>query len=139
MLLEFVAADSRKEDAVADKRMTSVDLLCKGSSSSGYDSPREALRCFLRGLMEEEVSGLIGDKRFIRTLKEKAFWMHSFEMIEKSLQCLPEFRRLDDHQWILGQHRYLTPFKVRCSFAPASELAARIGPTRRLVNWCLYS
>jgi putative transposase len=52
---------------VAEERMAAVDLLCKRSGDAGYDFLREGLRCFLQGLMEEEVVSLIGAERYERS------------------------------------------------------------------------
>lgn len=42
-------------------------MVCKGRRGSGYDSPKEELRCLLQQLMEEELATLVGAERLERS------------------------------------------------------------------------
>ena len=60
---------------------------------------------------EPEGSGVA--ERFIRTLKEKVLWVHTFDAVEDLRRALVEFARHDNETWLVARHGRRTPAQVR--------------------------
>jgi transposase InsO family protein len=52
-------------------------------------------------------------ERFIRTLKEKFLWVHTFDTIEELRHGLLAFAHRYNQTWLVARHGYKTPAQVR--------------------------